>query len=142
MDPFDNRMKKEYRSLIEEAQKVKLNAFAPYSKFRVGAALLTSDGRIFTGCNIENSSFSMTICAERVAIFNAISHGVLKFKAIAVISDDSGFTPPCGACRQVLSELAGNIDFIMMNAKKKIKIVKLNSLFPFAFSGTNLKQSV
>jgi cytidine deaminase len=142
MDPFDNRMKKEYQSLIEEAQKVKLNAFAPYSKFRVGAALLTSDGRIFTGCNIENSSFSMTICAERVAIFNATSHGASKFKAIAVISDDSGFTPPCGACRQVLLELAGNIDFIMMNAKKKIKIVKLNSLLPFAFSGTNLKQSV
>jgi cytidine deaminase len=142
MDPFDNRMKKEYRLLIEEAQKVKLNAFAPYSKFRVGAALLTSDGRIFTGCNIENSSFSMTICAERVAVFNAISHGASNFKAIAVISDDSGFTPPCGACRQVLLELAGNIDFIMMNVKTKIKIVKLNSLLPFVFSGTNLKQSV
>jgi cytidine deaminase len=134
-------MKKEYQSLIEEAQKARLNAFAPYSKFRVGAAILTSDGRIFTGCNIENSSFSLTICAERVAIFKAISHGSLNFKAIAVISDDHGFTLPCGACRQVLFELAGDIEFVMMNTKKRIKIMRLNSLLPFAFSGINLRQS-
>ncbi len=95
-------MKKEYQGLISAAKKAKLTAYAPYSKFHVGAAVLTVDGQIFTGCNIENSSFSLTICAERVAIFKAISHGASKFKAIAVISDDHGFTPPCGACRQVL----------------------------------------
>jgi len=134
-------MKKEYRELIEAAQKAKLNAYAPYSKFRVGAAILTSKGQIFTGCNIEISSFSLTICAERVAIFKAISQGATKFKAIAIVSDDHNITPPCGACRQVIFELAGNIDFIMTNAKKRSKIMKINSLLPFAFSGINLRQS-
>jgi len=134
-------MKKEYQGLISAAKKAKLTAYAPYSKFHVGAAILTVDGQIFTGCNIENSSFSLTICAERVAIFNALAHGASKFKAIAIISDDHGFTPPCGACRQVLSELAGNIDFVMGDAKSRFKIMKLDSLLPFAFSGINLKQS-
>jgi cytidine deaminase len=134
-------MKKEYRELAEAAQKAKLNAYAPFSKFSVGAALLTADGQIFTGCNIENSSYGLTICAERVAIFKAISHGASKFKAIAIVSDDPGFTLPCGACRQVLSDLTGNIDFVMMNAKKRFKIIKLSLLLPFAFTRINLKQS-
>jgi cytidine deaminase len=135
-------MKKEYRELAEAAQKAKLNAYAPFSKFGVGAALLTADGQVFTGCNIENSSYGLTICAERVAIFKAISQGASKFKAIAIVSDDPGFTPPCGACRQVLSDLTGNIDFVMMNAKKRFKIIKLNLLLPFAFTKINLKQSL
>jgi cytidine deaminase len=134
-------MRKEYRELAEAAQRAKHNAYAPFSKFSVGAALLTDDNQIFTGCNIENSSYGLTICAERVAIFKAISQGASKFKAIAVVSNDPGFTLPCGACRQVLSDLTGNIDFVMMNAKKQFKIMKLNSLFPFAFTGINLKQS-
>lgn len=141
MSFIDHTMKKEYRELIEAAQKAKLNAYAPYSKFRVGAAILTSKGQIFTGCNIEISSFSLTICAERVAIFKAISQGATKFKAIAIVSDDYNITPPCGACRQVIFELAGNIDFIMTNAKRRSKIMKINSLLPFAFSGINLRQS-
>jgi cytidine deaminase len=132
-------MKKEYRELAEAAQKVKANSYAPFSKLRVGAALLSTDGQIFTGCNIENSSFSLTICAERVAIFKAISHGASKFKAIAIVSDDLGFTHPCGACRQVLSDLTGNIDFVMMNSRKRFKIIKLNLLLPYAFTGINLK---
>jgi cytidine deaminase len=135
-------MKKEYRELAEAAQDAKINAYAPFSHFRVGAALLAADGQVFTGCNIENSSYGLTICAERVAIFNAISHGISKFKAIAIVSDDLGFTPPCGACRQVFSDLAGDIDFVMMNAKKEIKIVKLHSLLPFAFIGNNLNRSL
>jgi len=134
-------MKKEYRELAEAAQNAKNNAYAPFSNFAVGAALLSTDGQIITGCNIENSSYGLTICAERVAIFNAISQGVSRFKAIAIVSDDSGFTPPCGACRQVLSDLAGNIDFIMMNARRQFKIMKLKSLLPYAFTGINLKQS-
>jgi cytidine deaminase len=134
-------MKKEYRELAELAQKAQLNAYAPYSKFKVGAALLTKDGKIFTGCNIENSSYGLTICAERVAVFNAVSAGASKFKAIAIVSDLSGFTSPCGACRQVLSDLAGNIDFVLMNKKRQIKIIKLNALLPFAFSGKSLTQS-
>jgi cytidine deaminase len=135
-------MKKEYRELAEFAQKAKCNAYAPFSKFSVGAALLTADGQIFTGCNIENSSYGLTICAERVAIFKAVSHGASEFKAIAIVSDDPGFTLPCGACRQVLYDLTGNIDFVMMNAKKRFKIMRLNSLFPFAFTGSNLMQSL
>jgi cytidine deaminase len=134
-------MKKEYRELAEAAQKAKLNAYAPFSKFGVGAALLTADGQIFTGCNIENSSYGLTICAERVAVFKAISQGASKFKAIAIVSDDPDFTPPCGACRQVLSDLTGNIDFIMMNSKKRFKIIKVSSLLPFAFTRNYLRQS-
>ena len=134
-------MKKEYRELAEAAQKAKLYAYAPFSKFCVGAALLTADGQVFTGCNIENSSYGLTICAERVAIFKAISQGASKFNAIAIVSDDRGFTSPCGACRQVLFDLTGNIDFVMMNEKKRFKIVKLSSLLPFAFNRINLKQS-
>jgi cytidine deaminase len=134
-------MKKEYRGLAELAQKAQHHAYVPYSKFKVGAALLTKDGKIFTGCNIENSSYGLTICAERVAIFNAVSAGASKFKAIAIVSDLSGFTSPCGACRQVLSDLAGNIDFVLMNKKKQIKIIKLHALLPFAFDGKSLIQS-
>jgi cytidine deaminase len=132
-------MKKGYRELSEAAQKAKLHAYAPYSEFNVGAALLTADGQIFTGCNIENSSYGLTMCAERVAIFKAISHGASNFKAMAIVSDDPDFTLPCGACRQVLSDLAGNIDFVLMNTKQRFKIMKLNRLFPFAFTGANLK---
>lgn len=134
-------MKKEYRKLADAAQKAKFNAYSPFSKFRVGAALLAENGTIFTGCNIENSSYGLTICAERVAIFNAISSGATNFTAIAVVSDNLGFTPPCGACRQVLSDLAGDIEFVMMDSKERLKILKLNSLLPFAFSGKNLKRS-
>ena len=135
-------MKKEYVKLADAAQKAKSNAFSPFSKFRVGAALLAENGTIFTGCNIENSSYGLTICAERVAIFNAISSGASNFTAIAVVSDDPGFTPPCGACRQVLSELAGDIDFVMIDSKKQFKTLKLNSLLPFAFSRKNLNRSL
>ena len=133
-------MKREYIELAKAAQKAKLNSYSPFSKFRVGAALLTKDGTIFTGCNIENSSYGLTICAERVAIFNAISSGASKFKAIAIVSDDLGFTSPCGACRQVLSDLASDIDFIMIDSKERFKILKLKSLLPFAFTGKNLKR--
>ena len=135
-------MKREYRELAKAAQRAKLNAYSPFSKFRVGAALLTKDGTIFTGCNIENSSYGLTICAERVAIFNAVSSGASRFSAIAVVSDDHGFTPPCGACRQVLSDLAGDIDFVMMDSKGRFKILRLASLLPFAFTAKNLKRSL
>jgi cytidine deaminase len=135
-------MKKEYRELAKAAQDAKRNAFSPFSKFKVGAALLTEDGIIFSGCNIENSSYGLTICAERVAIFNAISSGASKFSAMAIVSDDPDFTPPCGACRQVLLELAGDIDFVMMDSKNRYKIMKLTSLLPFAFTEKNLKRSL
>ncbi len=126
------------RRLALLALEARYQAHAPYSKFRVGAALLAKDGTVFTGCNIENSSYSLTVCAERTAIFKAYSEGVREFEAIAVASDDPEFTPPCGACRQVLYDLAGNIDFIMINSKKQLKTVKLKSLLPMAFTSSNL----
>ena len=134
-------MNQAYKNLLNCAHSAKKQAHAPYSNFHVGAAILTSDGNIYEGCNIENSSYGLTICAERVAIFKAISSGETSFKAIAIVSDDSGFTPPCGACRQVLLDLAGNIDFIMENHKKKTKILKLGTLLPFAFTIQNLNRS-
>jgi cytidine deaminase len=133
-----NSKLKTYRQLAHIAQAARKGAHAPYSRFRVGAALLTANGSVYTGCNIENSSFSLTVCAERTAIFKAVSEGVREFTAIAVSSDDKGFTPPCGACRQVLSDLAGNIDFIMINSKNQLKVMKLNSLLPMAFTPKTL----
>jgi len=135
-------MKKEYRELAKAAQKAKLNAYAPFSKFRVGAALLTQNGTIFTGCNIENSSYGLTICAERVALFNAISSGASKFTAMAVVSDDHGFTSPCGACRQVISDLAHDIDYVMMDSKGRFKILELDYLLPFAFTRKTLMHTL
>ncbi len=125
-----------YRELVAAAQSARKRAHAPFSKFHVGAALLATDGRIYTGCNIENSSYGLTICT---AIFKAISEGERNFRAIAVISDEVGFTPPCGACRQVLMDLAGNIDFVMAKANGEMEIVKLKNLLPLAFTPRNLK---
>jgi cytidine deaminase len=132
-------MKKEYQELVKAAQIAKSNAFAPFSNFKVGAALLCSNGQIFTGCNIENSSYGLTICAERVAVFKAISDGIHKFKAIAIVSDGNKFIPPCGACRQVFSDLTGNIDFIVMKSNGQNKIFKLHALLPHAFTKINLR---
>jgi len=126
---------------VKAARLAKRRAYAPYSGFRVGAALLASDGRIYSGCNIEISTFALTICAERTAIFKAVSEGDRNFKAIAVVSDDPEYTPPCGACRQVLMDLAGNIDFLMVNKAGNVKIMKLNKLLPHAFGQRNLERT-
>ena len=129
------------QKLIRKARLARRQARAQYSKFRVGAALLGKSGRVYSGCNIESSSYSLTICAERTALFKAISEGEKKFKAIAIVADDKDFTPPCGACRQVLFDLAGNIDIIMVNSGGKSSIVKLNDLLPFAFDDKHLPRS-
>lgn len=131
-------MRVEYKELIKVAQDAKRRAYAPYSHFRVGAALLTSSGHIYSGCNVEISTYALTLCAERTAIFKAVSEGEKKFKAIAVVSDDPQYIPPCGACRQVLMDLAGNIDFIMVNGKGTGKVLKLAKLLPYAFGRKNL----
>lgn len=119
--------------LIIEAKKSRENAYAPYSNFRVGAALLTSDGRIFTGSNVENSSYGLSICAERVAIFNAISSGYKKFVKIAVVTDTKAPASLCGACRQVIFEFGKNIEVIMSNMKGNIKIKKIHELLNDGF---------
>jgi cytidine deaminase len=131
----------EYKRLVTDAVNAKKRAHAPYSRFRVGAALLASSGRIYSGCNVEISTYALTICAERTAIFKAISEGDRNFKAIAVVSDDPGYTPPCGACRQVLMDLAGNIDFLMINGKGNVKVLKMNKLLPHAFGQKNLERT-
>ncbi len=128
-----------YKSLAEKALEAKSKALATYSNFHVGAALITEDDKIYTGCNIESSSYSLTICAERTAIFKAISEGERKFKAIAVAGDTDGFISPCGACRQVISDLCGDIDVVLVNSKNETKVMKTAELLPFAFSDKDLK---
>lgn len=129
----------DYLKLAEAAVEAKKNAYAPYSNFHVGAAVLRDDGTLSAGCNIENSSYGLTICAERAALFNSFSEGKRKFKALAVAGDDEDFCPPCGACRQVIHELCGNIDIVMINQKKELKIIKISELLPFPFDSSKLK---
>ena len=131
-------MKKEYKKWIKEAEKARKRAYTPYSKFKVGAAVLSVDGEIFTGCNIENASFGLAVCAERVAIFKAISEGSTKFEAVAVIGDTDKPCSPCGACRQVISEFGEDIPLIMANLKGDVKIKKIKELLPEAFGKKDL----
>ncbi len=121
---------KEREELVRRAANAKEHAYAPYSRFRVGAALLTEDGEIFEGCNVENSSYSLTICAERNAVFQAVMSGKTSFRSIAIASDDHAFLPPCGACRQVLSEFSPSMEILLTNADGKIKVVALDTLHP------------
>ncbi|MDP4115285.1 MAG: cytidine deaminase [Bacteroidota bacterium] len=122
-----------YTQLAEKAVEMKKFSQCAYSNFHVGAALLAKDGTVFTGCNIESSSYSLTICAERVAIFKAISEGVKEFDAIAISSDYEGFCSPCGSCRQIISDLCGSIDIILVNNKNETKIYNTADMLPYAF---------
>jgi cytidine deaminase len=124
--------------LLEAALAARANAFAPYSKFLVGAAVEDADGRIHTGCNIENATYGLTLCAERVAIFKAISEGVRKFRRIAVAADTDVLTPPCGACRQILWEFCGDVDIVLVNPRGKIETYRLKDLFPKPFDASYL----
>ncbi len=128
----------DYKLLTDKAIEAKSNALPKYSNFFVGAALLTEDDKIYTGSNIESSSYSLTICAERTAIFKAISEGERKFKAIAVTSDTNNFISPCGACRQVISDLCGEIDIILVSKGGETKLTKTSELLPFAFGDKDL----
>ncbi len=131
----------QYSELAEIAVKAKSKAYANYSDFHVGAALLTKDGKVYEGANIENSSYSLTICAERTAVFNAVLQGENEFKAIAVAGDSESFTPPCGACRQVLLELCGeDLDVVLVDPQMNTKTFKLKELIPFSFSKENLSK--
>lgn len=129
------------QKLVAAAHKAKQNSHSPYSRFRVGAALLTRSGKIITGCNIEVSSYSLTLCAERVALFKAISEGHRRFEAIAIATDLKEFVPACGACRQALLDLAGNIDVILCDAKKRTKKMRLKDLLPMPFDDSLLHHS-
>lgn len=123
----------ETQKLMDCAIKARENAYSPYSHFAVGAALLCEDGTLFEGCNIENASYGLTNCAERTAIFKAVSEGHIKFKALAVVADTEGPCAPCGACRQVMAEFKIPL-IIMGNLMGNIKIVTIEELLPFSFS--------
>lgn len=129
-------MDKKY--LIRKAFEAQKMAYVPYSKFKVGAALLTEDGEIFTGCNIEIASYSPTLCAERTAIFKAVSEGHKKIKAIAVVGD-SEFTYPCGVCRQVIREFGKDATIIIANSEENFKEYALDDLLPHSFGPEDLE---
>ena len=120
-------------TLIESALAARTKAHAPYSQFQVGAALESTDGRVFTGCNVENATYGLTVCAERVAVFKAISEGARTFQRIAVAADTDVLTPPCGACRQILWEFCGDIEITLTNLHGKTETLHLKDLFPRPF---------
>jgi len=122
------------KTLVEEARKAREFAFAPYSHNLVGAALLTADGKIYSGCNVENSNFSATVCAERTALVKAVSEGYRKFRAIAIIADRPVPTSPCGQCRQALAQFGLDVIVIMANIRSnEIDIMSLSELLPRVF---------
>jgi cytidine deaminase len=128
----------EYDILIAAARQARENAHAPFSNFRVGAALRATSGRIFAGCNVENATYGLTVCAERVAIFKAISEGERGFNAISVVTDTDVLTPPCGACRQLIWEFCGDVPVILGNLKGKTEVLPMRELFPRPFDSSNL----
>ncbi len=125
-------------ALAEAAIAVRNNAYAPFSHFKVGAALQDAAGRTYTGCNVENATFGLTICAERVAVFRAISDGARHFPRIAIAADTDTLTPPCGACRQILWEFCGDIEIILVNLRGQRETFQLKDLFPRPYDASFL----
>ena len=124
--------------LSTAATNARQNAHAPFSKFQVGAAVQDVDGRIYTGCNVENATYGLTVCAERIAMFKAISEGARRFTRVAVVADTETLTPPCGACRQILWEFCGNVEIVLANLAGKTETLQLSTLFPRAFDASFL----
>jgi cytidine deaminase len=122
-----------FDSLVAAAREARAHALAPFSGFRVGAALLSSGGLVHTGCNIENASYGLTMCAERVALFKALSDGAREFTAMAIVADTGAPTPPCGACRQLLWEYCGDIPLILANLQATTGEHRLGNLLPLPF---------
>lgn len=131
----------EKKDLIVEANKAREFAYVPYSNFKVGAALVSKDGQVFHGCNIENAAYSMTNCAERTALFKAYSEGVTQFDSLVVVADTDGPVSPCGACRQVISELCDpEMEVVLTNLKGDILKIQVKDLLPGAFSPKDLNK--
>jgi cytidine deaminase len=128
----------EFDGLISTAKAARENAHARFSNFKVGAAVRTVSGKVFGGCNVENATYGLTVCAERVAIFKAISEGERAFDAIAVVTDTGTLTPPCGACRQLIWEFCGDVPVVMSNLEGKVEVLKMRELFPKPFDSSNL----
>jgi cytidine deaminase len=125
-------------ALLDAAMNVRGHAHAVFSDFKVGAALEDSAGRIHTGCNIENATYGLTMCAERVAVFKAMSEGSRKFRRLAIAADTDVLTPPCGSCRQILWEFCGDIEVVLVNLKGKTEAFRLKELFPRPFDASFL----
>ncbi len=126
--------------LIPAALAAREHAHAPYSKFKVGAAVEDGAGLIHTGCNVENATYGLTLCAERVAIFKAISEGAKGFRRVVVAADTDVLTPPCGACRQILWEFCGDIEIVLVNLSGKSETMRLGALLPRPFDNSFLAQ--
>ena len=127
-------MNSEFKNLFNAAQKAKENAYAPYSNFHVGAALVTDNGKFFSGCNVENTSYGLTICAERNAIFQMVAAGEHKIAEILIIGDSEEFLPPCGACRQVMAEFSNSDTVVyMLNKYGESKKVSMAEILPYTF---------
>jgi cytidine deaminase len=131
--------KNNHDNLIDLTIKARESAFAPYSKFRVGAVVVTKSGKIFSGCNIESASYGLTVCAERVAIWKAVSEGEREFEVVCVVADTEELTPPCGVCRQIIWEFCGDVPIIFANLHGKSEVLQMKDLLPRAFDTKFLK---
>jgi cytidine deaminase len=130
----------DHQRLIEAARAARDCSLSPFSNFCVGAAVETEEGKIYTGCNIESASFGLTVCAERVAIWKALSEGERRFKRLAVVVDTDPLTPPCGTCRQIIWEFCRDVTVILANPRGKIEVVETHDLLPRAFDARFLKE--
>ena len=128
-----------FQQLIEAARNARLQSVAPFSNFLVGAAVRTASGKVYTGCNIESASYGLTVCAERVAIWKALSEGERNFTELAVVADTDTLTPPCGTCRQIIWEFARNADIVFANLKGESEVFHIADLLPRAFDARFLK---
>lgn len=133
--------KRELQSLIDIAIEARERAFAPFSNFRVGAAVETEDGEVYTGCNVESASYGLTVCAERVAIWKAISEGARCFGRLVIVADTERLTPPCGTCRQIIWEHCRNTTIVLANLRGETETVDIKYLLPHAFDAKFLKES-
>ncbi len=125
-------------ALSQAALQARQHAVADYSRFQVGAALESVDGQVFTGCNIENATYGLTMCAERVALFKALSEGAREFRRVTVAADTETLTPPCGSCRQLLWEFCGDVELVLVNTAGKSETMRLGTLFPRPFNASFL----
>ncbi len=132
-------MTQDLESLIEQTIKAFENAYAPFSKFRVGATVVTKSGKIYTGCNIESASYGLTVCAERVAIWKAVSEGEREFAMVCVVADTEELTPPCGVCRQIIWEFCEDVPVVFANLHGKYEVLQMKDLLPRAFDTKFLK---
>ena len=133
--------KDDLKALVATAMRARDEALAPFSNFKVGAALETEDGAIYTGCNIESASYGSTVCAERVAIWKALSEGERRFKRIAIIADTERLTTPCGTCRQIIWEFCGDTAVVLANLRGDVEEMRASELLPRAFDQSFLKQT-